>query len=445
MGAAKVGVEVAAVAGFDKPSSVSAPSRVDVKPMAMFGLGKGIDMSAKASFDPEAGLTYTPMIAGIDYDEMDLMYIVGTPMVTAQFALVAATPTTLVASTSPAALLSQYTYVDFVSRCFRYTSGSIKIKCYITASLMHSVRLAFFLARNTTADWQSSYHQIVDVQGDTEVDFTLPYLGVTACTDQEYTDYWNLYVSILSFSQPTPAASNPIYLTVYKAGASDMQFSCHRDMQFTLTSNPRQDFAKAFPPFHESMVGYAPDHMVFPDSARNLRDVIHRMNAKVAITDRNWHNAYQFPGTSTVPKGDLGQGAIVSGTEMWGLLFAYWRGSMRVQHIRSASTTTALAMVGKMKGDGVTVEYIQGVDSSTTVAPFPAIEVPYYSDSLMRSTSVVARDAEMVRTTNNVSTLWANAAGDDFSFHFLKPMPNGTLQPANGCGYLNMYGTFAAL
>jgi hypothetical protein len=439
--AVKTGATIAAIAGLDKPSSVSAPSRVDTMPVPNFGYGKGIDMGVKAAISPEAGISTTPMIAGIDFDEMDIKYITGTPMMTSQFALLAATPTTLVASTNPTAIINPYTYVDFITRLFLFTSGSIKIKGYITASLMHSVRLAFFLARSTAADWQSSYHQIIDVQGDTEFEFTIPYLGLNPLQFQDGADFWNVYVSVISFSQPVPGTSAPIYLSIYKAGASDMKFTYQRDVQFTMTSNPREDFAKVFQPFHDSMVGYEPDNIMYPEHVTNLRDLVHRMTPKNTVTTTGWHHPFQYIGNVGTPGNDLGMGSNVNGVELLGLIFAYWRGSMRVQLIRNTTTPLCGLMAGRQT-PSLTMEYTQGLCLSSTTAPHPTLETPYYADGYYLSTTTAAPAANFVRMTSTVQAMWCNAAGDDFSFHFLRPPPNGILGPSVA-GYASLYTSLA--
>jgi len=240
----ETGLGVAAMLGLNKPTSVVAPTLTTINPVGSFAYGKGIDLIKKYTMDPEASISTEPIVGGISYDEMDLQYVVGTPMLTSSFAMVEGTPATVVGTTSPYALMGQYTYVDFVARNFRYISGSYKFKAYITASQMHSVRVVFFLSILGTSDWQDCYHRVVDIQGDTEAEFTMPYCNTEVVREiNSETVYFKIWVKILAWSQPTPAVSNPIWMNVYKSGASDFRVGGMKEQEFTTTSNPRQDFA----------------------------------------------------------------------------------------------------------------------------------------------------------------------------------------------------------
>jgi len=419
---------VATMFGLSKPTTVEPPKIVALDATNGFAYGKGIDLSKKYAMDPEAGVSTAPVLGGIDADEMDLSYIVSTPMMTSQYALINGSPITLVGTSNPYALLAQYTYVDFVTRNFRFCSGSYKFCAYITASTMHAVKLVFYVAKNSSTDWQNCYQRVVDVQGSTEVQFVLPYCvsDVTRDTTIE-TEYWSVYVQILAWSQPDPSVSSPIYVNVYKAGASDFRFGQLMDMQFIPQSNPRQDFSKNFEPFHPSMVGYVPDNVIYPEEYKTVREIIHRMYPGFSVYPNTEYELYRISGPWI-------------GKELWGLLFMFWRGGVRVKYLQR---DVERILLQARNDDGV---IIPGVDISLPDKPTVEAEIPYYSNQLYKSTSVVPAQAGVIQTYAFGGTdqlYYCSAGADDFSFHFLRPPPTGTLAPTtSGLGYAGLASYF---
>jgi len=414
---------IAAMLGLNMPTSVAETKPVQISAAAGFTYGKGVSTAQKYAMDPEAGISTAPIVGGIDYDEMDLNYVMGTPMMTSQFGLVAATGVTLVASTNPAALLGQYTYVDFVTRNFQFCSGSYKFKTYITASTMHSVKLVFYLATDALQDYQSCYFRQVDVQGDTEFEFTLPYCPYYAARDTlTETTYYSVYVKILAWSQPIPTASTPIYINVYKAAASDFRVAGLMDMQFVPTSNPRQDFAKTFLPFHPSMTGYVPDNIIYPETYTTVREIVHRTYPYYSQLGGNTFKLWQS-GSSTVV-----------GKELWGLIYMFRRGSLRFKALQRyiagspSELITGALMVQRF--DVTPHIYLPGLDVTWNDRPFVECEVPWYSHFLYSSTTVdTGPQYWAIPTDANILYLCCGSCGDDFSFHFLIPPPPGTLSP----------------
>jgi len=406
---------------------------MQISAAAGFTYGKGVSTAEKYAMDPEAGISTAPIVGGIDYDEMDLGYVMGTPMMTSQFGLVAATGVTLVASTNPAALLGQYTYVDFVSRNFQFCSGSYKFRTYITASTMHSVKLVFYLATDSSQDWQSCYYRMIDVQGDTEFDFTLPYCPYFVARDQLVeTTYYSVYVKILAWSQPVPTASTPIYINVYKAAASDFRVGGLMDMQFVPTSNPRQDFAQTFLPFHPSMTGYVPDNIVYPETYTSVREIVHRMYPYYQIAGNTGFKCWQ------------GLSSTIIGKELWGMIYMFRRGSIRVKAMKRVATLTNTYNTSALIAERYDITpriYLPGLDVGWSSRPFMECEIPWYSHFLYSSTTTETGPQYLVvPTVPTEYYLMCSACGDDFSFHFLIPPPPGTLSETG-----TAYGYSAAL
>jgi len=410
------GAALLSIIGLNKPTTVQEPGKMELNPIANWSAGEGIDMANKAAMSLTAGISTEPNVGGVNRDEMDLLFIACTPQMTSQFSINAATPDTLVATTNPFQLLAPYTYVDFLIRSFRFCSGSYKFRCYITASVMHSARLVFYLSR-AVGDWQSCYHKVVDVNGDTEFEFVVPYCVEQVLRNNETeTEYWNVYMHILSYSQPVPGVTTPIAINVYKAANTDFRFGCLLENTFVATSCPRDDFAKEFQPLHPSIKGYLPDKIVYPEEYRSLREILHRDVPYGVIANGNTARVYQTSGFMPT----VGTSVGYYGKEYWGLLFMFWRGSTRHTYLRFDTKITAITVSFADTGS-----FVPGLDISLTDKPTLKIEVPWYSAKLYEATSVADSGARLVSCLNVTTGVYCSSVGDDFSFHYLRPVPLG--------------------
>jgi len=417
----------AAVFGLSKPTTVETTKTVLIDPVPNFTNGRGLDYSKKFSMDPEAGIATDVVAGGIEQDEMDLKYVVGTPALTSSFAMVNGTPATIVGSTSPFALMSQYTFVDYVTRLFQYVSGSYKFRAYITASTMHSVRLVFYLALDAASDYQSCYHRIVDVQGDTDFEFTIPYCVTPMSRDiLNESSYFGVYVEILSWSQPVPAVSAPIYINVYKAGDSDFRFYCAKDMDFQPTSNPRKDFAKTFQPLHPSMTGYDPGKLIYAEEYSSMRELMHRMYPYYQVTNA-WTSLWQ------------GNTSDIVGKELYALLYMFHRGSTRFKYLRKSSASNTepyVTGVFAKRLSGSTSVRIPGFDMCVANKPVLEGEIPWYSNLLYDGTGPSQISDFQVICAGSTPAYFCTAAGDDVTCMFLVGPPPGVLvDTSGGLGY----------
>jgi len=427
LSAAGTAAEIGAILGLDKPTSVAAIQPVRVLNTSDFACGRGMSNATKFAMDPENGISTKPIVGGADVDEMDLNYIAGMPMLVTSVGMVAATGPTRMFTVGPTD--TNLCYVDFLTRQFALYSGGYKFKTYITASTMHSIKLVFWVNNSAVLTaWQDCYHQIVDVQGDTEVEFTIPYIASTFSRTLGDTDTYSVWMRTLSWSQPVPSVSAPIYVNIYKAGDSDMQFGAHLERQFRVQSNPRADFAKAFKPFHESFAAYKTEGLLYGETYRSLRDILHKQHPyyQVNSADRPIWDKNFVPTTTAL-----------YGLEMWGLIFQYWRGSIRITCIKNNN------ILGGIFGRMIT-ENMPGLDMCYGVKPLMEAEFPFYSCRAYWPTTV-APDIPLnfAAVTGTGYTYLCKSAGDDFSFHFLTPPPYGLVEnvsvAANGYSGLRAF------
>lgn len=450
-GAGKVAA-VASVIGLSKPSTLACTDIVRLQPASDISYGKGIDVGNKLAMDPENMISTTPNVAGISVDEMALKKLIGTPQLVSQW--------TFINSTPPAAIVKANPYdaapciVDQVSKFFHYSRGSYKVKVYFTASLFHTVKgvLWFADSLDTASYWNACYHKVIDIQGDTSVEFTIPYASKYLSESDDAASGWGVYFQIISWSVPVPSVAPPIYLNVYKAAADDFELGGLMDVTFQPSSgvehiadfevhnNPREDFSKPFPMFQDSMTGYQTDGFILGEKYTSVREIVHRYSAYYATTADQ--PVYNF--------GVVATGRFI-GFEMWSLFYRFWRGSVRYKFFSPDYRYVSSVFMW----DSDTNKYYPGTYISSPSNPVIECEAPYYSKYVMHNVGTISglRVGSYTSTNGDASVVpkfLFKSAGDDMSFHFIRALPLGTIVPNSTGGnsgtaafssYLSTFGT----
>jgi hypothetical protein len=401
-----------AMAGLSKPTTLDTAALVKVNPYSDTASGKGIDTSVKLAMDPENQISTQPNVGGMSEDEMNLLTIVGTPTLSNIVSyLPTSTSNVSIGILGPLGEIYN-TYVDTISKQFFYWSGSYKFKIYITASLFHTVRGVFYLAEDSTASWENCYHKVVDIQGDTEVDFMMPYVAQSFASQTSSGTNFELYFKILSWSQPDITLSCPIHLNVYKAGDSDFRFGAPMETTFTTQSNPRYDFVEPFEPIHPSMTGYTQEGFLFGEEFTTLRELVHRYHAT-----RKWSGGGTDPVWDTTPI----TGTTYLGLEKFGMMYRFRRGSIRLKLFYSEVAVPTRAAYLTFGANAA----IQGFTLSSRNNPVVEVEAPWYSNLLFDTTGPQTQNYRLVLsgTGTILSPVVSRAGGDDFSLHFLR-LPN---------------------
>ena len=358
------------IAGLDKPTSLARTDIVKYNPYSDIANARGIDTSSKLAVDPENGITTQPIVGGVSHDEMDLTYIAGTPvyMETQQFTAADAIGFQRQLFTTDLKSV-EWSYPHFLVGLAQWWSGSPKIKIYIMASNFHSVRIAFYYS-NANTSWQNCYHRIVDIQGDTEVEMTLPYVHSYAAAGS-MVEPMKLYAVLLSYSQAQPALVTPVYMNVYFAMASDFRLygptSSMVNSTFIPQSNPRLDFQRDFDGIHPSVTGYAQRNMICGEEVTSYRDLVHRYTTIRRVTEDNETSRYEG-------RGNAGNTGFV-GLEKLGLIFRFHRGSCRFKMIQRDNWYRSVLhyQVGSPN-------LFEGTTFSSMMNPVLEYELPYYSN-----------------------------------------------------------------
>lgn len=416
---AKGGMALLGMMGLSKPTTLDMTQVVKVNPYMDLSTSKGIDTSVVLGLTQDNEVSTAPVVGGVDVDEMDLTYVASTPMLVDIVPFISTTPTTMMFPLTPYAPSGALPYVDFVTQMFRWYSGSYKYKFYITASNMHSVRVVFYLNETNTqlaTSWENCYHRIVEIQGDTEVEMTIPYCSPQFCDSTNNPQAaMAVYAKVLSWSQANMAVSNPIYINVYKAGSDDFRFGGLKDFIVQPQSNPRKDFSKPFQPIHESVTEYGHQGIVWGEEYTSLREVVHRyVPVRATVANPAVVPAYMVEGTY-IPNEFNGMEAI-------GLIYRFWRGSVRYKLIQRDNVNR---MVLYSYDFG---KYYGGTSISSGMNPLVEVSLPYYTNVAFRSTSFDSAFTDRgILPDKRGGQYVFKAAGDDFSFLFLTPPPTNII------------------
>jgi hypothetical protein len=393
-----------AMLGLSKPTTMNVSTMVTQNPNFNINNGNGIDTLPKIAVDNENAISTAPNVGGITADEMSITYIASTPSLVSIVAFLPASYPIAICSTGIDANL---TFVDHIRLQYWYWYGSIKVKSYITASIFQSVRLVFFLAVDSTSDWRVCYHKIVEVQGSTEVEMTLPYCSqqVAATSTTNVTPY-SLFVAVLAWSQNDASLSNPIYINTYKAAGSDFRVCAPKDVYYHVQSCPRMDFNDDFEPIHPSIEGYAQDHLICGEEILTLRQMAHKFSPNFAFTG---------PYNETLLNPSTASGTILLGRDMYGLFYRFWRGSLRNKYMSLQANTKYIShMVCNQAGTAFHGMFVTGPNLNSSEG-----EIPYYSPCLFEATTGQQLAQRYVTNNSTQHVFEMTAVGDDFSFHWL--------------------------
>lgn len=319
--------------GLSKPLSLNFNQKVVADPTSDFNVSHG------SSTANTMGMTYENKISTVsmftkEADEMRLTHLMGTPQMDNKHTFtkatfdanasfnVCATPGVELHASGPR------TYVDQVTQMFRYNSGSMKVKVYFFSNSMVKARGVFWISdqpnTNVNDVWEDCYHKVVDIEGDSSVEFSVTYMDYFFSTPRTTNGFFVKF-KLLAWSQPFVDAVVPIYMNVYKAAASDFRVDVPRDVMYVVQSNPRFDFSQAFEPMHPSFKSYTHEGLLYGEEYKSVKDCVGRplplkSLLKSATVAPNDHIIYDNTGNVA--------NKTYWHVGLWGLFYRYFRGSM---------------------------------------------------------------------------------------------------------------------
>jgi hypothetical protein len=403
-----------------KPATLDYTAVGKINPFHDLASGRGIDTSIPLAVDPENGVSTEPNVGGSTCDEMSIQYFAGTPML---YQITELRPTTEAFLFATGHDVAHNTFVDMALCMFAYFSGSMKYQMLAMASKFHKVRFVIWLQKDsvTARDWVDCYHRVYDVQADTMDSFTIPY--VSNNMSESYGHKWYLWVKTLSWCSINDVIDAPIYLNFFKAAGPDLQVGCPLDVGFTPNSDPRVDFREPFPMFADGMTYFSHEGFLFGEKIVSFRELLHRYTPFGAVSSD--HIAVFDP--------VAGRNGSIEGL---GHFFRFWRGSIRFKILFQKSQLKQRSVMLYKTGFGE-VSCLQGTTVSSDTNPVLEFVAPYYYPRLFLSSG---------SSTNNVYDAYFSqeadewffamkAAGDDFSYYFLRFWPCTLTYGRTGTAY----------
>lgn len=415
--------------GLQKPTSQTLVEKFQKGVLNQNTYGRGLETNTVFASDPEKVVSSTVPITTTD-NEMNLLKLVQTPTFVLYQSL---NPLGANAATIwyDDIIGMNHNFAKYISKAFKYKSYSHKLKIYVSASIFHNVRLVFWITPTlpvgipSTTEFTQYYHQIYDITGDTEFDFTLPYMLPGVMTNSATTNTGCvLNAGVLAWSVSNQLESPPIYLNVYHSAAPDFTVAGQVDVsyiysevppppgsQVELQSNPREDFTKEFSMFHPSFKYYYHDGFVQTD----VTSVKELMLRKYPVQSRN---VLEYFPLMLYPNSTNGE---CVGYEYFMVPYAFYRGGLRLT--ATSTNNGKMACLANIGGD----KYLQGYVGMAGDAGQMDVEIPYYDDQWFRCISKDdPLDTQLFitgTTGKNVFTL--TSVSDDFSLGFIRGIRDG--------------------
>jgi hypothetical protein len=434
--------QAAKMFGLDKPRTLDNGQLVNLNPNYHMNYGRGIDIFPSLGNDPENAISTAPIMGGIPADECTYAYLAGTGMINSITTWLAGSTPIQTGTTGTDANL---VFCDYLKLMHNFWSGSHKFKMYFVATIYHAVRFVIYYADAPNSDWTKCYNKIVEVQGTTEVEFTVPYAQNSIMSTGVITNtpVWSVYVKILSWSQQVAAVSCPITIISYKAAASDMRYEGLLDVTYTASSarwvacskqvstgNPREDFNHDFPPMHPSQMGYKHTAIVIGEETTTIRDQFHRIIPQGSHTGN--YGASIMPTTAV-------SGTTWQGVDIWSIFYRFWRGSVNVKFINSRTTTTTYPCGAVSQSTGFLAPAFVGSACANPTNNNLEYSVPFYEPVAYEPCNGTAYFNRTLLTQSNGNFYRCKGLGDDFSFHWLTAPPAGSFSnTANTAGVLGL-------
>jgi hypothetical protein len=388
--------------GLSKPNTLSLTDVHKMNPYSDMNAGRGIDSAIKMAHDQENAISTSPDVCYTTSDEMDLQYICCTPALVQRETYVSTDDAKAVGLTA----LNQKCFLDMFSQAFKYQSGSIRFRFYISASTFHNISAVLWLGTDARDSWADCYHKIIKIEGDTDVEFVVPYISNPfAMTDGR--PIMDVYFKHLTWSDFDPALEKPIYINTYKASAGDFQFGVQKDLIWTFNpeSCPRDDFKKPAEPVHESFKEYKHDKIIWGEQITTIREVMHRYYATAPVNNTNYLSGFAQNPTSA------------QSFERFSPFFMFYRGSVNIK-ILSRRADIMKSVVINTEND----DRLIGMQQSSLVNPVLDFNLPWYTNlSFLNTDANPSNFPVKYKSTNTAQNpgFIFKSSGDDFSYHFL--------------------------
>lgn len=254
---------IANIFGWNKPDSLE-PRNAVINRYIDSVLTHGVDTSMKLALLPDNCVSSGLPFLGNNC-KMDFESICATPMLVGIYTWqptdgegenLIEYPVTPMLEFSDQVSNFQYiypTYLSHVARAFKYWRGDLRYYIQVTASAFHSGRLRIWYEPDDNSHpidgitGSNVVSKVIDIQTETDVAFTIPYLAQTPYRTTEYRkgsgstgprvqsrgDGGRIGVSVLNELTSSTVPIQPVYINVWISGVN-MQFGAPTDVEFDV-------------------------------------------------------------------------------------------------------------------------------------------------------------------------------------------------------------------
>jgi hypothetical protein len=307
------------------------------------------------------------------------------------------------------------TYASYVSSMYAYWRGGMKFRLEFCCPKFFAARFQVVynpnpaVAYNPSNSFGDVVSAVIDVRGDTDFDFVVPYLATTPY--ERFNDpAGHLQVFLINeIVAMDQSLTNRIQCVIWQSFADDVQF--HVPMARLLPTAQGDiwnDFKKTFEPLGGTASGAVESGMVADEQVYDLRSILRR---KVSISQAVASKAAVNPWTT----GNL---ATYDYHRMILFLFYYWRGSVRLDLLPDSEQSSYVqrAFSGVCPKDNL---------GGSTVS-WTSVELPYNNIMPYHSRDLAPYDANvfnrLVNNNGGTCTVW-RSFGEDVECGWLLPTP----------------------
>jgi len=433
---------IGALAAFDKPLSVASVQPTGHQYTRGMALGDGLDTSQSLSIDPATKVSTEGYIVGNLDTSVPLLGVIGTPMFRKTFTY---SSTALSNNYEPIVPVVpgeiQPDYLSFSANMFRYWRGSIKYCLQFYTSPLCSARFriaVLYEALPTPAlinDSGDVVSKVVDVKGDTIVEFTVPFLWnrpYRECYEPGLPEHGLPILAIQSLTPviaPDNTKDNFIYCCVWRSAGEDFQFIQYTSPKLSITgqSHPVEIFKRPFANILGDGTNNAVEHhYVSPERIQTCNELWHRFSTSVGTTS--------IPGPNT--------NNVAESFPYWSKVFKHWRGSRRMKFFFDADIGMEYYpnLVTLARNRSVIASVAAGDAMAATMPTYPwlEVEIPYYSTVAFKLVTnngagfnEPVTDFLINTGSENVAPLLLQfwAGGDDFTYGYLYAPPTYDTAP----------------
>ncbi len=441
-----------------KPTNTASAQPIVNQYLPQNSLAHGIEYAQPISLYPNAYAHQEAVVNGMETSHMEVAKLAQKPMLHAT-GIFSTSTTTMTLTCGPSTVqvtgctLSPIRdWLHNVSLPFKYWRGSVKYKIHFVMPAFYSARARIYCDVQSTGiiDVADLPQQLIDLKGDTWVDFMIPYLYTTIWRDhrtdgistQNARIHIDLVTSIMGSSLPTAPI---IYVNIFRAGGEDTQFAQLRGVRntgFLSDCSLETEFKKPFEGLIKC-VQTQEQGICMTEVVKTISDCLKRPSSLITTAGTLFTHPNTFPaGTANVNWRTLGGEPF----NYFAYMFRYWRGGRILTHTQAFDKVAFSNATANLSthGDGVASMYTAATNSLANIEKVHVhwmCQVPYtvmaytnnyydfesYNDL---DTGSLLYPSEITGVPNSTPSFTINGA-DDYMLIYPVPFFSAMFAPIN--------------